>query len=114
MSETAPDPSTLVGATKLAKICGHSRNWARAKLREWLEEQNRGGVHRVVLTGPKKNILATTIGVVQREFLGSIRDPMVVRKLREHDRDLDHLARRIDALLDEVRLLRSQATRRAS
>lgn len=111
MNDKAPDPSTLVGATKMAKICGHSRNWARAKLREWLEEQNRGGAQRIVMTGSKKNIPCTTIAVIQREFLGSVRDPMVMRKLNEHDRDLDHLARRNIALSDELREVKAELSK---
>lgn len=106
MNRPSNEASVVVGVTKFAAMFGRSRWWAKAKFERWLDEQNRGGPVRVWYSGKKRRLLYTTLAVVQREFPGATRDPIVMRKLKEHDRDMDQLARRIDSLMGEVRMLR--------
>lgn len=103
--------SKSVGATELARIAGKSRTWAKNLLKEWLLEQEAGGPQRVFVFG-KKRAVRTTLAIIQRELLVNVRDPLISKKLEEHDRDLDTLARRIDKLTTELHALRS--ARRAS
>jgi len=90
----------------MAEMFGRSRKWARAKFDEWLEEQNRGGPIRVWPHGRKRKLYVTTVAVVQREFAGGMRDPVIMRILKQYERDIDFLTKRIDKLTDEVRVLR--------
>lgn len=94
--------SVLVGVVKFARMYDRSRWWARAKLEKWLDEQKKGGPQRVWEDGPR---LYTTLTIVQRDMPGA-RDPVIMRKLREHDKDLDTLARRVDDLTTQLLQLR--------
>lgn len=98
------DASVIVGVVQFGKMFNHSRWWARAKLEKWLAEQKRGGPQRVWEDGPR---LYTTLAVVQRDMPGA-RDPVIMRKLKEHEKDLDRLAHRIDDLTTLVHNLKSQ------
>lgn len=88
----------------MAEIFGESKHWARTILKQWLAEQQKGGPVRVFTAG-KKNALFTTITVLQRE-MPPTRDRYVTKKLAEHDRDLDDLARKVTFLTSEVAYLR--------
>lgn len=102
--DTVADASVIVGVVKFAKMFDRSRWWARAKLEKWLAEQNRGGPKRVWEDGSR---LYTTLAVVQRDMPGA-RDPVIMRKLKEHDKDLDVLARRVNDLTTQLASLRKQ------
>jgi hypothetical protein len=58
---------------------------------------------RVFKSG-KKGALHTTLAILQRE-MPPARDRALVRKMKEQERDLDNLARRVDVLANQVRLL---------
>lgn len=97
---SAPDKSTIVSVTRLAEITGMSRWWARGKLDEWWEEQERGGPFRVFRKG-KRQLLFTTIAVVQREFVG-VHDPVMKRKVRELEQAIEFLTKRTDHLTNTI------------
>lgn len=101
----SPDHSFIVGVTQFAEMAGRSRKWARDKYEEWLEEQEKGGPQRVFVSSRKRNLIYSSIGIIQREIVG-IRDPVVTRHLRQHDQDIDFLTRRMEKLSDEIRELR--------
>jgi hypothetical protein len=108
MGKTSPN-SAFVGPTRFGEIVGHSRKWAREKLKEWLKEQEAGGPQRVFKRG-KKDYLFTTIGVIQREFVG-VHDPVTKRKLHDLEEQVTFLHKRIDGLSE---VLSKLISRRAS
>lgn len=87
-----------------------SWTWARNLLLQWEKEQLSGGPIRVFRSG-KKGALHTTIAVLQRE-MPPARDPVVMRKLKEHDKDLDQLATRVNTLTTLVHSLKTQLSQR--
>jgi hypothetical protein len=109
MTSQAPDQSSIVSVTKLAAIVGKSRWWARDKLNEWLEEQQKGGPQRVFFQKGKRRLLYTTIAVVQREFVG-VHDPVMKRKIRDLEQTIEFLVKRVDRLTDDVAELRRRRT----
>lgn len=114
---TTPEQNTsaLVGVHKFAEIVGRSRWWTAKKLREWLKEQKRGGPRRVFRSKTKKRLLFTNLSTIYREFPEIGRDRGLQRKLKDHERDISFLTRRVDTLMDEVSSLRRAVTaRRAS
>ncbi len=106
---TRDDRSTFVGPSRLAKITGRSREWARTKLREWLREQNAGGPQRVFVKSGKRGDLYTTISIIQREFVG-VYDPIITRKLRDHDEAIRWLEKQVAHLTSEVHALRRRTS----
>lgn len=102
MTRPSDGKSIFVGVTQYGKMFGRSRWWARTKLEGWLAEQNKGGPQRVWVEGKR---LFTTLAVVQQDNPHA-RDPVLVRKIKEHDRDLDRLAHRVDDLTTQLRELR--------
>lgn len=101
MSGPTGDSSYFVGVTQYGRMFNKSRWWGRTRFEEWLVEQEKGGPKRIWVEGKK---LYTTIGVIQREN-PNVRDPLVMRKLKEHDTDLDVHARQITFLTEQVRIL---------
>lgn len=83
-----------------------SWTWARNLLLQWEKEQLAGGPVRVWRSG-KKGALQTTLAILQRD-MPPARDPVIMRKLKEHDKDLDTMARRIEALTTLVHSLKNQ------
>lgn len=108
------ESSVIVGVVRLAEMFGRSRKWARAKFDEWREEQEKGGPIRVWPSGRKRKLWVTTLAIVQREFAGGMRDPVILRALKQHDRDIEFLTSRLDKVLEELQHLRRQVGKRAS
>ena len=109
MTRPSDGTSIYVGVTQYGAMFGRSRWWARAKLEGWLAEQNKGGPKRVWEEGKR---LFTTLAIIQRDN-PHMRDQVVMRKLKEHDRDLDRLAQRVDDLTTQLRELRRQQAPRS-
>jgi hypothetical protein len=104
----SPDGSFVVGPTELARMFGKHRDWARRRLREWLREQELGGPKRVFTKTIARGRLAlyTTVAIVEREFPNARRDPVLERRLRTFDEDLDRAFRRIADLERRVGMRR--------
>lgn len=95
--------SEVVGGSKLAKILGRSRDWARKQLRDWLAEQTQGGERRVFQRGtnPKPtDPIYTTMAIVRREF--GLSDPRVDKRIKECERALEWQAKQIADLITKV------------
>jgi hypothetical protein len=102
------DATIIIGVVQFARMFEKSRKWAREKFMYWLREQERGGPQRVWKVDDKRGArLYTTLAVVQQD-MPRTRDPVIMRKLNEHDRDLDTMARRIDDLTTQLHQLRRQ------
>lgn len=114
MTISEQNTSALVGVHKFAEIVGRSRWWTAKKLREWLKEQKRGGPHRVFRSTTKRHLLFTNLSTIYREFPEIGRDRGLQRKLKDHERDINFLTRRIDTLVDEMMTLKRMMTKRAS
>lgn len=112
-SKANKDSSVIIGVSRLARMFDESHDWARKLLRDWFEEDQRvGGPVRVFKRkgrGPHaaKGALYTTLPVIQRE-MPPTRDVFVTKKLAEHERDLDTLANRVNALTSELAYLRKK------
>lgn len=106
MIELDPGPDQVIGPKELGRRFGRGHKWARALLREWWDEQQRGGPARVFPMRGRGGFVTyyTTIAVVHRHMPPG-RDEKLVRAVKEHDRDLDQLARKIDRLMDLNRTL---------
>jgi hypothetical protein len=85
------DPSFIVGPTKLGRLFGRSRWWARDRLLDWEDEQRRGGPVRVFRHGRR---LFTTMAVVDCE-LPSRRDQRIERRFASLEKDVDEAFRRL-------------------
>ena len=94
------DNSVVIGTTRLGEMYGKSWTWARSLLVKWHKEQLAGGPVRVFKKG-KNGSLHTTIAVLQREMPGA-RDQVLVRKIAQHEKDLDTMARRVDMLTTKL------------
>lgn len=89
-----PDPSLLVGPVALGKMVGRSRDWSWRLLREWRDEQERGGPRRVFVRANGR--LCTTVGVVNQYFPRP--DRAVERRLKVLEDDLNRAFTRIAEL----------------
>lgn len=106
--ELDPRGNALVGPTKVGAQFGRSREWGRALLRQWWEEQQGGGHPRVLKRG---KVLYTTMQVL-RDHTPRARDEAVLRKLRELDGAVDQLYARVLKLeMSTPRPVRKVATR---
>jgi hypothetical protein len=84
----------VVGATRLARMFGRSRGWARRLLREWEVEQAAGGPTRVFRQG-KQSGLYTTIRAIQ-SVLPAAKDVVVYERLAEIETELGTINARVD------------------
>ncbi len=75
--------SQLVAATAVGEHFGRSREWARALLREWHEDQKRDGLPRVIRRG---RVLYTTVAVL--EHYAPRRDRRTEKRLTALEADL--------------------------
>ena len=106
--ELDPMGHALVGPTKVGAQFGRSREWGRALLRQWWEEQQGGGHPRVLKRG---KVLYTTMQVL-RDHTPRVRDEAMLRKLRELDSAVDQLYGRVLRLeMAATRPIRKTSTR---
>lgn len=103
--ELDPRGHALVGPTKVGAQFGRSRDWGRALLRQWWEEQQGGGRPRVLKRG---RLLYTTMHVLN-DYTPKARDEAVLRKLRELDAAVDQLYGRVLKL--EMSVVRPRRSR---
>ncbi len=105
--------SLLVGPVKMAALIKKSRQWCHECIRQWWEEQKKGGPIRVfakITKGEKRpERLCTTIAVLQREF--GIHDPVIMKKLKEQEATIAFLTQRMDNLTTEIHDLRRSLKR---
>ena len=96
----------IVGTFRLARLYGRNEHWARSLLREWYEEQKKGGPVRVfpryaIVKGKRQLRLYTTMGVIEQS-MPRARDMELERWRKRIDADLDRAFARIVEL--ELRL----------
>lgn len=89
----------LVGTFRLARLYGRNEHWARKLLREWHEEQLKGGpirviVRKVTVAGKVQHRMYTTMGIIE-QTLPRGRDLELERWRQETDADIDRAFRRI-------------------
>ncbi len=94
---SAPDPSFIVGSLQVAEMFNKSRWWAQDLLREWWNEQERGGPVRVFKKG-KRGYFYTTTAIVDRYMPRGRKDSALERRLRMMERDLGEAFTRIAEL----------------
>lgn len=106
----AAEQSVVMSVGDVAGHFGRSRNWARALLRGWLDEQEHGGEMRVIVRRDARGrpCLYTTRTVLLRSTPPA-RDARLVRQVAQLERDVTQLARRLDAAITEIAALRREA-----
>lgn len=90
------DPCYVVGPTRFGRLFKRSRWWGLARLREWWEEQQRGGPVRVFKR--KSGAFYTTMGIVDFYMPRARRDEAAERRFRRIERDLDEAFARLAEL----------------
>lgn len=98
----SPDPSFLIGPVALGKMAGRSRYWAWRLLREWRDEQERGGPLRVLVRASGR--LCTTVAVANLHF--GRPDRALERRVKTLEADLDRAFTRIGDLERKIGLRR--------
>jgi hypothetical protein len=86
----------MVGPTKMGRMYGHSRRWARRQLLEWWEEQQVGGPVRVFRR--PSGYLYTTLAVLDQIMPPRRRDAVLERWRASVDANLDETFRRLAEL----------------
>lgn len=97
--ELNPGTGLVVGVTKLAWMYGKSRDWAERLLKEWHEEQRRGGPVRVFQQG-KRGSLYTTMPVIHQHMPPG-RDPVLYRRMKDVEDDVKNAHARLDREIAE-------------
>lgn len=104
MNDARLDKSFTVGARKLGEVYGKSRSWGLLKLKEWFDEQERGGPRRVFQKG---KCLYTTVSVLRQEMPG-YQDVRFEKRIDELDKLMNTMLRRVENLTYEINLLKHQ------
>ena len=86
------DPSFVLGPSKLGKMFGRSRWWARRLLKTWWEEQQRGAPVRVFPLGGGR--LYTTKATVE-QYMPRRKDEALERRFAGIEKDLASAISRI-------------------
>lgn len=84
----------VIGVTELAWMFERSRDWARALLERWEDDQRRGGPVRVFRTG---RLLHTTMPTVHANMPPG-KDLALYRRMDAVEADAAHAHQRIDRL----------------
>lgn len=88
-----PDPSFVLGPTKLGRMFNKSPSWGYRLLRAWWEEQQRGGPKRVFRHG-KQRQYGTTIATVD-QYMPRRKDEALERRLVGIEKDLAAVVTRL-------------------
>lgn len=88
-----PDPSFVLGPTKLGRMFGKSRWWALRLLRTWWKEQQEGGPVRTFRVAGG-GALRTTTATVDL-YMPRRRDEALERRLAGIEKDLGALVTRV-------------------
>lgn len=88
-------PSMLISSGEMGALYEKSRWWGRRQLKDWLAEQDAGGVQRVFRRGTR---LYTTLAVLDREFPRGRREKELEKRIRRLEADVDRAFLRIAAL----------------
>lgn len=86
------DPAFIVGPSRFARMFDRSRWWAQRVLREWWDEQQKGGPVRVFRR--PSGYYYTTIAIVDAH-MPRRRDEALERRLRRLERDMSESFARI-------------------
>jgi hypothetical protein len=104
-----PGPNQVLGPTLVARRFGRGHKWARDLLRQWWEEQQVPGYE-----GPQRVFRKRGRGGIETYYTTRAaldayapqgRDEKLVRAVRDLDKGLDALARRMGDMMDEIRAL---------
>lgn len=106
MPKKRPSSTVVISVPEMARMYERSQTWARRILTSWLEEQEAGGEVRVFKRRDLRGrvILETTRAVLHRHAPPA-RDMQLVRAVERIDKDVDFLARRLNALVSRFEQL---------